>query len=146
MGGPGIVMSRELLRSLSPHLPSCLKRLYTEHEDLELGRCIQVLFQFKNSLIFNFQERLQISCIKAYEANRLFKQNYGYNKQTEEERLRYFSDLATGSIATYHPNKEPQYQFEIHRAFKIASISDLIAKTTQVEMERALMTDLLSEK
>ena len=48
MGGPGIVMSRELLRSLSPHLPSCLKRLYTEHEDLELGRCIQVLFQLKN--------------------------------------------------------------------------------------------------
>ncbi|CAG5112275.1 Oidioi.mRNA.OKI2018_I69.chr2.g6506.t1.cds [Oikopleura dioica] len=132
MGGPGIVMSRELLRNLSPHLPSCLKRLYTEHEDLELGRCIQ--------------ERLQISCIKAYEANRLFKQNYGYNKQTEEERLRYFSDLAAGSIATYHPNKEPQYQFEIHRAFKIASISDLIAKTTQVEMERALMTDLLNEK
>ena len=44
MGGPGIVMSRELLRNLSPHLPSCLKRLYTEHEDLELGRCIQVFY------------------------------------------------------------------------------------------------------
>ena len=25
MGGPGIVLSRELLRNLSPHLPSCLK-------------------------------------------------------------------------------------------------------------------------
>ena len=49
MGGPGIVMSRELLRNLSPHLPSCLKRLYTEHEDLELGRCIQVLFPFRKS-------------------------------------------------------------------------------------------------
>jgi chondroitin sulfate synthase len=47
MGGPGIVMSRELLRNLSPHLPSCLKKLYTEHEDLELGRCIQVLYDLK---------------------------------------------------------------------------------------------------
>ena len=26
MGGPGIVMSRELLRALSPHLPGCLKQ------------------------------------------------------------------------------------------------------------------------
>ena len=25
MGGPGIVMSRQLLKNLSPHLPSCLK-------------------------------------------------------------------------------------------------------------------------
>ena len=72
MGGPGIIMSRELLRRLSPHLPSCLKKLMTEHEDLELGRCIQ--------------EKLGISCIRAYEANRLFKQNYDYNKQTAKER------------------------------------------------------------
>ena len=72
MGGPGIIMSRELLRRLSPHLPSCLKKLMTEHEDLELGRCIQ--------------EKLGISCIRAYEANRLFKQNYDYNKQSAKER------------------------------------------------------------
>ena len=44
----------------------------TEHEDLELGRCIQ--------------EKLGISCIRAYEANRLFKQNYDYNKQSAKER------------------------------------------------------------
>ena len=44
----------------------------TEHEDLELGRCIQ--------------EKLGISCIRSYEANRLFKQNYDYNKQNDEER------------------------------------------------------------
>lgn len=108
-------------------------------------RCFSTqIVNFKTSKII--QERLQISCIKAFEANRLFKQNYGYNSQTEEERLRYFTALAAGSIATYHPNKEPQYQFEIHRAFKIASISDLIAKTTQVEMEYAMMTDLLNNE
>ena len=65
-------MSKELLRMLSPHLNNCLKKLMTEHEDLELGRCIQ--------------EKLGISCIRSYEANRLFKQNYDYNKQNDEER------------------------------------------------------------
>ena len=81
MGGPGIIMSRELLRRLSPHLPSCLKKLMTEHEDLELGRCIQ--------------EKLGISCIRAYEANRLFKQNYDYNKQNAKERYAEFSNTKT---------------------------------------------------
>ncbi|VDN40882.1 unnamed protein product [Gongylonema pulchrum] len=38
MGGPGIVMSRETLRTVAPHLRSCLMELLTNHEDVELGR------------------------------------------------------------------------------------------------------------
>lgn len=40
MGGPGIVMSRETLRTVAPHLRSCLMELLTTHEDVELGRYV----------------------------------------------------------------------------------------------------------
>jgi len=93
----------------------------TEHEDLELGRCIQ--------------QRLGISCTRAYEANRLFKQNYDYNKQNDADRVKMFEEIATGSIATYHPNKEPAHQYQIHKAFKSARIGELIAETTKIEEE-----------
>lgn len=38
MGGPGIVLSRETMRKLSPNLQHCLEHLLTGHEDVELGR------------------------------------------------------------------------------------------------------------
>lgn len=41
MGGPGIVLSRETLRRLVPHITDCLQNLYSTHEDVELGRCVQ---------------------------------------------------------------------------------------------------------
>lgn len=41
MGGPGVVISRETLRSVAPHLRSCLLELMTNHEDVEVGRCIR---------------------------------------------------------------------------------------------------------
>lgn len=41
MGGPGVIMSRETLRRVAPHIPTCLKNLYSTHEDVEIGRCVQ---------------------------------------------------------------------------------------------------------
>lgn len=41
MGGPGIVMSRATLQRFVPHISYCLKNLYTTHEDVEIGRCVQ---------------------------------------------------------------------------------------------------------
>ena len=99
----------------------CRKQLLTEHEDLELGRCIQ--------------ERLGVSCVRAYEANRLFKQNYDFNTQSNEERLKMFREIAAGSIATYHPNKQPEQQYQIHNAFKNARIGELITETATLEQE-----------
>lgn len=40
MGGPGVLLSRETLRRVAPHVKYCLKHLYTTHEDVELGRCV----------------------------------------------------------------------------------------------------------
>ena len=93
----------------------------TEHEDLELGGCIQ--------------ERLGVSCTRAYEANRLFKQNYDFQGQNDHDRLKLFDELAQGSIATYHPNKEPKHQYQIHSAFKKARIGELISLTADLEQD-----------
>lgn len=41
MGGPGVILSRETLRRIVPHIKYCLRHLYTTHEDVELGRCVQ---------------------------------------------------------------------------------------------------------
>ena len=38
MGGPGVVYSRELVRRLAPHFRECMLNLYTNHEDVEIGR------------------------------------------------------------------------------------------------------------
>ncbi|XP_029163969.1 chondroitin sulfate synthase 1-like isoform X2 [Nylanderia fulva] len=41
MGGPGVVLSRETLGRIVPHIKYCLRHLYTTHEDVELGRCVK---------------------------------------------------------------------------------------------------------
>ena len=41
MGGPGFVMSRAALKMLGPHLSSCIKNIYTTHEDVEISRCMR---------------------------------------------------------------------------------------------------------
>lgn len=41
MGGPGVIFSRETLKRVAPHIPTCLKNLYSTHEDVEVGRCVQ---------------------------------------------------------------------------------------------------------
>lgn len=41
MGGPGMILSRDTLRLLIPHIRYCLKNLYSTHEDVEVGRCVR---------------------------------------------------------------------------------------------------------
>lgn len=41
MGGPGVIMSREVLRRMAPHIGKCLREMYTTHEDVEVGRCVR---------------------------------------------------------------------------------------------------------
>jgi hypothetical protein len=36
-----VIISRETLDLVAPHLESCLLNLATTHEDVELGRCIR---------------------------------------------------------------------------------------------------------
>lgn len=41
MGGPGVILSRETLKRIAPHVKHCLENLFTTHEDVELGRCVR---------------------------------------------------------------------------------------------------------
>ena len=41
MGGPGMIFSREVLRRMVPHIGTCLREMYTTHEDVEVGRCVR---------------------------------------------------------------------------------------------------------
>jgi hypothetical protein len=57
MGGPGMVLSRTTLALMAPHVSTCLKNLYTTHEDVEVGRCIK--------------KYAGVSCTWAYEVRKL---------------------------------------------------------------------------
>lgn len=57
MGGPGIILSRETLKRVAPHVKYCLQNLYSTHEDVELGRCVQKF--------------ARIPCTWSYEVNML---------------------------------------------------------------------------
>ena len=41
LGGPGVIMSRSVLKKIAPNLDSCLQETVSDHEDVELGRCIR---------------------------------------------------------------------------------------------------------
>ncbi|KAJ8683621.1 hypothetical protein QAD02_019413 [Eretmocerus hayati] len=58
MGGPGVLLSRETLKRIVPHIKYCLSNLYTTHEDVELGRCVR---KFAG-----------ISCTWSYEVRKLW--------------------------------------------------------------------------
>lgn len=56
MGGPGVILSRSLLKKLVDHLEDCLQNVVVSwNEDLELGRCIS--------------RRLGVQCTWAYEVS-----------------------------------------------------------------------------
>lgn len=41
LGGPGIIMTSNVLRKMGPHLLICLNETASFHEDVEIGRCIR---------------------------------------------------------------------------------------------------------
>ena len=50
-------------------------------------------------------------------------------------RQKMFNEIAAGSVATYHPNKQPAYQYELYRALKADEIDKLIKHTHQFEKD-----------
>ena len=57
-----MVFSKELMRQLRPNLGNCLKSLLTEHEDIEVGRCVK--------------RTTNVECVMAWNARDAFFQNY----------------------------------------------------------------------
>ncbi|XP_051920211.1 chondroitin sulfate synthase 1 isoform X1 [Hippocampus zosterae] len=97
MGGPGVIMSREVLRRVVPHLRQCLRQMYTTHEDVEVGRCVR---RFAG-----------VQCVWSYEMQQLFYENY------EPDKTGFIRKLRSSKIhraITLHPNKNPAHQYRLH--------------------------------
>ncbi|CAF0822110.1 unnamed protein product [Didymodactylos carnosus] len=65
MGGSGVILSQMTLNKLGPKLDSCLRTVLTNHEDVEIGRCII--------------EHVHIRCTNAFDSNTYFYHHYGPN-------------------------------------------------------------------
>ena len=57
-----MIFSKGLLRKLAPKLKECLGNLFTEHEDIELGRCVT--------------RSSGVKCTMSWEFRRIFFQNF----------------------------------------------------------------------
>ncbi|XP_072321176.1 chondroitin sulfate synthase 1 [Eucyclogobius newberryi] len=118
MGGPGVIMSREVLRRMVPHIKECLQEMYTTHEDVEVGRCVR---RFAG-----------VQCVWSYEMQQLFYENYEPNKKG------YIRDLRNSKIhraITLHPNKNPPYQYRLHSYMLSRKIAELRHRTVQLHRE-----------
>ncbi|XP_068131189.1 chondroitin sulfate synthase 1 [Hyperolius riggenbachi] len=123
MGGPGVIMSREVLRRMVPHIGKCIREMYTTHEDVEIGRCVR---RFAG-----------VQCVWSYEMQQLFYENYEQNKKG------YIRDLHNSKIhraITLHPNKNPPYQYRLHSYMLSRKIAELRYRTIQLHREIVLMS------
>ncbi|KAF6737521.1 Chondroitin sulfate synthase 1 [Oryzias melastigma] len=118
MGGPGVIMSREVLKRMVPHIRECLQEMYTTHEDVEVGRCVR---RFAG-----------VQCVWSYEMQQLFYENYEPNKKG------YIRELHSSKIhraITLHPNKNPPYQYRLHSYMLSRKIAELRHRTVQLHRE-----------
>ncbi|XP_006182727.3 chondroitin sulfate synthase 1 [Camelus dromedarius] len=129
MGGPGVIMSREVLRRMVPHIGKCLREMYTTHEDVEVGRCVR---RFAG-----------VQCVWSYEMQQLFYENYEQNKKG------YIRDLHNSKIhraITLHPNKSPPYQYRLHSYVLSRRVAELRHRTIQLHREVVLMSKYSSSE
>ncbi|KAK4293061.1 hypothetical protein Pmani_034213 [Petrolisthes manimaculis] len=96
MGGPGVIMSRQTLLMVAPHVRDCLKNLHSTHEDVEVGRCVR---KYAN-----------IPCTWSYEMQNILYHNKSRNvaytgplKQQEVHRA-----------ITLHPIKNHTLLYRLH--------------------------------
>ncbi|XP_033503530.1 chondroitin sulfate synthase 3-like [Epinephelus lanceolatus] len=125
MGGPGMIFSREVLRRMVPHISTCLREMYTTHEDVEVGRCVR---RFGGT-----------QCVWSYEMQQLFYENYEHNKKGFIEELH--SSKIHNAI-TLHPNKKPAYQYRLHSYMLSREISRLCYQTLLLHREGLIMSYL----
>ena len=116
MGGPGIVMSRETLRLIVPHISYCLKNLYSTHEDVEIGRCVK---KFAN-----------ISCTWSYEMQHIFHHNSSGNDA-------FTGDLLSHEVLraiSLHPIKQSKHLYRLH--VFLSALGCLVLRRMELELHR----------
>ena len=105
MGGPGIIFSRGLLKELKGKLGECQDKLMTNHEDLELGRCIWHLTGIGCTRAEDIDQYYFYQDYKKShsESNRINPNQSGFNRNINIGTLK----LETmDKAATLHSNKD----------------------------------------
>ncbi|XP_019850623.1 PREDICTED: chondroitin sulfate synthase 1-like [Amphimedon queenslandica] len=125
MGGPGMVLSRALLRKLGPHLQECLTNVVVSYnEDVEVGRCIN--------------RRLGIYCTKSRKMTELFFHDYSNGKDFFSmtgtlRKLNRRSLLRLNKVITFHPLKQTKKMYSIHEHFVKLHLERLRAQISKLE-------------
>lgn len=95
MGGPGVVLSRAALLQLAPHIKQCLNNLQTNHEDVEVGRCVRSM--------------ISTSCTWAYDMQSSFYHSTSSSTVSGiEVAPNAVSDRVLEAAITLHPLKQPK--------------------------------------
>ncbi|CAD5112519.1 DgyrCDS1732 [Dimorphilus gyrociliatus] len=111
MGGPGMIFSRGLLKSICPHLNECQSLNVTEHEDIEVGRCVL--------------EKAKVSCTSSYEMMKLFYAHYSENNKSFKSKMEGATGKAVLKALTIHPLKDAMYSYRIHAFILNAKAQEL---------------------
>ncbi|CAD5207139.1 unnamed protein product [Bursaphelenchus okinawaensis] len=113
MGGPGVILSKETLRTVAPYLESCLSELLTTHEDVEVGRCIR--------------KHAGVACTWNYEMQTLF-----HNNQTIPNAYSSGVSDEVSRAITLHPVKDPQVMKKLHVAVNTMKLKQLRAQRIEL--------------
>ncbi|XP_055609764.1 chondroitin sulfate synthase 1-like isoform X1 [Uranotaenia lowii] len=125
MGGPGVIMSRETLRRVAPHIPTCLKNLYSTHEDVEVGRCVQ---KFAG-----------IPCTWNYEMQSILHHNSSGSRAFSGN----LKNKEVHSAITLHPVKKPAFMYRLHAYTLGLKAQELRQHSLLLHRDIAQMTSLL---
>jgi len=125
MGGPGIIMSRETLRLVAPHIPTCLKNLYSTHEDVEVGRCVQKF--------------AKIPCTWNYEMQSIFHHNSSGNHAFSGN----LKNSEVHNAITLHPVKRPAFMYRLYAYTLGLKGQEYRQKTLLLHRDIAYMIELL---
>lgn len=132
MGGPGMIFSRGLLKNICPHLDDCQYLNVTEHEDIEVGRCVL--------------RKAGISCTSNYEMANLFYAHYMEHNQVFRAKMEGSIAKSILRALTIHPLKEAAYSFRIHQYILNSKAQKLSSKIVKLRSEEKFSGSFKDEK
>ncbi|XP_032789583.1 chondroitin sulfate synthase 1 isoform X2 [Daphnia magna] len=128
MGGPGMIFSHVTLSRVAPHVKDCLKNLYTTHEDVELGRCVQ---KFAG-----------IPCTWSYEMQNIFH-------HSSSGRTAFTGPLKSREVhraITLHPIKEHAHMYRLNNFLQGVSVREKIYEGLKIRREMASSVEQLRKR